>query len=225
VHQRVAKTFRQGRVLLAGDAAHINNPLGGMGLNGGVHDAVNLAGKLAQVIQGEDAALLDLYDRQRRGVTVEHVQRQTIQNKQNLEAKDPEAARAFRERLAATAGGPGQGARIPVRHLDVRQPQARGGDPVIRRRALLALPALAAPALGEEAPGRARPLRFIVPFPPGGASDFVARIAAERMAARLGQPIVIEIAAVPVATSAPNSSPAPRRMATRWGWRRWAPWR
>jgi 2-polyprenyl-6-methoxyphenol hydroxylase-like FAD-dependent oxidoreductase len=39
VHQRVAETFRKGRILLAGDAAHINNPLGGMGLNGGVHDA------------------------------------------------------------------------------------------------------------------------------------------------------------------------------------------
>jgi 3-(3-hydroxy-phenyl)propionate hydroxylase len=106
VHQRVAKTFRQGRVLLAGDAAHINNPLGGMGLNGGVHDAVNLGKKLARVIAGEPESLLDLYDRQRRGVTEEHVQRQTIQNKQNLEAKDPEAQRAFRERLAAAAADP-----------------------------------------------------------------------------------------------------------------------
>ena len=42
-HQRVAATFRKGRVLLAGDAAHVNNPIGGMGLNGGVQDAVNLA--------------------------------------------------------------------------------------------------------------------------------------------------------------------------------------
>ncbi|WP_198368076.1 NAD(P)/FAD-dependent oxidoreductase [Roseomonas sp. KE0001] len=107
VHQRVAKTFRQGRVMLAGDAAHINNPLGGMGLNGGVHDAFNLAGKLAQVWHGEGGEeLLDLYDRQRRGVTVEHVQRQTIANKQNLEAKEPEAQRAFRERMADTAADP-----------------------------------------------------------------------------------------------------------------------
>jgi 3-(3-hydroxy-phenyl)propionate hydroxylase len=107
VHQRVAKTFRLGRVLLAGDAAHINNPLGGMGLNGGVHDAVNLAERLAPVWHGEAAPdLLDQYDRQRRGVTVEHVQRQTIANKQNLEAKDPEAQRAFRERMAATSADP-----------------------------------------------------------------------------------------------------------------------
>src|SRR5215813_3611221 len=43
VHQRVAKTFRVGRAFLAGDAAHINNPLGGMGMNGGIHDAINLS--------------------------------------------------------------------------------------------------------------------------------------------------------------------------------------
>jgi 3-(3-hydroxy-phenyl)propionate hydroxylase len=107
VHQRVAKTFRHGRVLLAGDAAHINNPLGGMGLNGGLHDAVNLAEKLAAVWHGDASDdLLDLYDRQRRGVTVEHVQRQTIANKQNLEAKDPEAQQAFRDRMAEAASDP-----------------------------------------------------------------------------------------------------------------------
>ena len=48
VHQRVAKTFRLGRAFLVGDAAHINNPLGGMGMNGGIHDAVNLAARLAR---------------------------------------------------------------------------------------------------------------------------------------------------------------------------------
>ena len=49
VHQRVAKTFRRGRAFLAGDAAHINNPLGGMGMNGGIHDAINLTSRLAEV--------------------------------------------------------------------------------------------------------------------------------------------------------------------------------
>jgi 3-(3-hydroxy-phenyl)propionate hydroxylase len=107
VHQRVAATFRKGRVLLAGDAAHINNPLGGMGLNGGIHDAMNLAEKLARVmLDGADDALLDRYDRQRRGVTVEHVQSQTIANKQNLEAVEPAAQAAFRTRMAETAADP-----------------------------------------------------------------------------------------------------------------------
>lgn len=107
VHQRVAERFRKGRIMLAGDAAHINNPLGGMGLNGGVHDAVNLAEKLARVWHGDAPDdLLDLYDRQRRGVTVEHVQRQTIQNKQNLEARDPASREAYKRRMRETASDP-----------------------------------------------------------------------------------------------------------------------
>lgn len=116
VHQRVAETFRRGRVLLAGDAAHINNPLGGMGLNGGIHDAVNLAETLAQVVLGgADDALLDRYDRQRRGVTVEHVQSQTIANKQNLEAATPEAQAAFRARMAEEAADPAKGHALLLR--------------------------------------------------------------------------------------------------------------
>ena len=63
VHQRVAATFNKGRVLLAGDAAHVNNPIGGMGMNGGIHDAVNLAGKLADVWFGraDDERVRPLY--------------------------------------------------------------------------------------------------------------------------------------------------------------------
>src|SRR6267154_6897228 len=73
-HQRVAATFRKGRVLLAGDAAHVNNPIGGMGLNGGIQDAVNVAGKLIDILlSGETQRLLDLYDLQRRTVAVEYV--------------------------------------------------------------------------------------------------------------------------------------------------------
>ena len=70
VHQRVAATFRLGRVLLAGDSAHVNNSIGGMGLNGGIQDAVNLTDKLAAVIvDGEDERLMDLYDKQRRSIS------------------------------------------------------------------------------------------------------------------------------------------------------------
>jgi 3-(3-hydroxy-phenyl)propionate hydroxylase len=90
VHQRVAKTFRQGRAFLAGDAAHINNPLGGMGMNGGIHDAINLTDRLAEVWHGRaDDAELDRYDTQRRLVTLETIQTQTIQNKKNLETPEP----------------------------------------------------------------------------------------------------------------------------------------
>ena len=107
VHQRVATSFRRGRAFLAGDAAHINNPLGGMGMNGGVHDAVNLAGRLARAWRGEAGkGALDRYNAQRRGVTIEAVQSQTIQNKRDLEARDPAEHAAYQARLRATAADP-----------------------------------------------------------------------------------------------------------------------
>jgi 3-(3-hydroxy-phenyl)propionate hydroxylase len=104
VHQRVAKTYRVGRVFLAGDAAHINNPLGGMGMNGGIHDAVNLTGRLARAIAGHAADdELDRYDRQRRLVTLEYVQTQSIRNKQNLEAREEKERDRFRDELRRIA--------------------------------------------------------------------------------------------------------------------------
>jgi len=103
-HQRVAATFRKGRVLLAGDAAHVNNPIGGMGLNGGIQDAVNLSDKLARIIlDGAPDGLLDIYDRQRRTVAVEFVQQQSIENKKRLEARDPEMRKRNLDELRAIA--------------------------------------------------------------------------------------------------------------------------
>jgi 3-(3-hydroxy-phenyl)propionate hydroxylase len=90
VHQKVAKSFRHGRVLLAGDAAHINNPLGGMGMNGGIQDAFNLAEKFKDIWAGADDRLLDRYDRQRRTVAVEAVQQQTHRNQQVISERDPQ---------------------------------------------------------------------------------------------------------------------------------------
>jgi 3-(3-hydroxy-phenyl)propionate hydroxylase len=104
VHQRVAATFNKGRVLLAGDCAHVNNPIGGMGMNGGIHDAVNLAGKLADVWFGRaDAGVLDRYTRQRRKAQVDYVQAQTIQNKQSLEEKDQAVRRRHLDALRRTS--------------------------------------------------------------------------------------------------------------------------
>lgn len=90
VSQCVAETFRKDRVLLAGDSAHLNNPIGGMGLNGGIHDAVNLASKLVPVWKGEaDPDLLDRYSRQRHKASTDFTQAQTIANKKQLEETDP----------------------------------------------------------------------------------------------------------------------------------------
>ena len=82
VHQRVAKSFRKGRVFLAGDAAHVNNPVGGLGLNCGIHDAMELAETLHRVASGEAGEeLLDRYERRRRPLNIEYVQQQTVANK------------------------------------------------------------------------------------------------------------------------------------------------
>ncbi len=100
VHQRVAATFNKGRVLLAGDSAHVNNPIGGMGMNGGIHDAVNLAGKLADIRHGRAGPeVLDRYTRQRRKAQVDFVQAQTIQNKRSLEERDPVIRRRHLDEL------------------------------------------------------------------------------------------------------------------------------
>ena len=88
VHQRVAKTFRVGRVLLIGDSAHLNNPLGGYGMNSGIHDAWNLIDKLSKVLleKADPDAQLDRFDRQRRAITHDFVQTQTIANKKGIGA-------------------------------------------------------------------------------------------------------------------------------------------
>jgi 3-(3-hydroxy-phenyl)propionate hydroxylase len=106
-HQRVAATFRKGRVLLAGDAAHVNNPIGGMGLNGGIQDAVNLSAKLVSILLGgESDRSLDLYNLQRRTVPTEFVQEQSIANKKRLEESDPKTRQKNLEELARIAENP-----------------------------------------------------------------------------------------------------------------------
>ena len=107
VHQRVAKSFRKGRAILAGDSAHVNSPIGGMGLNSGVHDAFNLAEKFARIWAGEDAdALLDLYDRQRRHIAVHSTQAQTIRNKKLLAERDPAVRKKNHDELRRQSEDP-----------------------------------------------------------------------------------------------------------------------
>jgi 3-(3-hydroxy-phenyl)propionate hydroxylase len=107
VHQRVAKSFRAGRVILLGDAAHVNSPIGGMGLNSGVHDAFNLSDKLARILQGRaHESELDRYDRQRRQIAIKHTQAQTVRNKRLLEERDPTIRKRNHDELRKTADDP-----------------------------------------------------------------------------------------------------------------------
>ena len=108
VHQRVTESFAKGRVCLVGDAAHLNSPMGGFGMNSGVHDAINLGEKLVEILRGDgDAdALIGLYDRQRRTVTNNFVQAQTIENTRMMRNgwdNAREERRAFMERLSKDA--------------------------------------------------------------------------------------------------------------------------
>jgi 3-(3-hydroxy-phenyl)propionate hydroxylase len=115
-HQRVAAIFRKGRVLLAGDSAHVNNPIGGMGLNGGFQDAANLADKLARVLLDRAPDhLFDLYSLQRRTVATEFVQEQSIANKKRLEASDPETRRRNLGELRDMAADPARARQFLLR--------------------------------------------------------------------------------------------------------------
>lgn len=107
VHQRVAATFRKGRVFFAGDAAHVNNSVGGLGLNGGIHDAMELVDTLHRVITKQASeALLDRYTRRRRTMNIEFVQEQTIINKKRLEEREPKARQARFDELRTIAEDP-----------------------------------------------------------------------------------------------------------------------
>ena len=107
VHQRVADRFLAGRVVLMGDAAHINNPLGGMGMNGGIHDAVLLGGSLAAVLRGDlRPDRLARHAELRRTLAIDYVRRHTHQNAESLAAPDGAARQRALDRMAALAADP-----------------------------------------------------------------------------------------------------------------------
>jgi 2-polyprenyl-6-methoxyphenol hydroxylase-like FAD-dependent oxidoreductase len=107
IHRRLASTYRSGTVFLAGDAAHLNSPSGGMGMNGGIHDAFNLCEKLTAVIQdGADETLLDRYERQRRPIAEEEIIAQAHRNRTRMQERDPERRRAMLQDLQRTIDNP-----------------------------------------------------------------------------------------------------------------------
>lgn len=111
VHERVATRYVNGRVAIAGDAAHVNNPLGGMGLNGGIHDAYNLASTLVEIFKGAPLDTLGRYERQRRKVALDVVQQTALRNRAILNTREPAAREAYYNDLRATVAD-------PVRHKD-----------------------------------------------------------------------------------------------------------
>lgn len=106
IHRRVAKTYRDGRLFLAGDAAHLNSPKGGMGMNGGIHDAWMLSDLLIRVAGGENPAILDSYERARRPIARDDIVAQADANRNRMNTTDPEQRRAYLTELRAIAADP-----------------------------------------------------------------------------------------------------------------------
>lgn len=107
VHQRIVPSYVHGRVVLAGDAAHLNSPSGGMGLNGGIHDAFELAEALTEILAGQaPLARLDLYDRRRRPIARDQILAQADANRARMREKSPEKRREILAGLKAITRDP-----------------------------------------------------------------------------------------------------------------------
>lgn len=105
VHMRIVPSYRAGRILLAGDAAHINSPAGGMGLNGGLHDAFELSAALIDVLKnGAGESRLDLYDRRRRPIARDEILAQADRNRARMRERDPARRLELLAELQAITG-------------------------------------------------------------------------------------------------------------------------
>lgn len=108
LHQRCLDSFRHGRILFAGDSAHLNSPAGGMGMNSGIHDAFSLVEHLLPVLQGGDEALLDRYSRRRRTIALDEVQRLSARNYRWHRETDPARRESIWAELRGIVEDPGR---------------------------------------------------------------------------------------------------------------------
>jgi 3-(3-hydroxy-phenyl)propionate hydroxylase len=115
IHRRVADSYRDGRIFLAGDAAHLNSPKGGMGMNGGIHDAWMLSDLLIRVAGGGDPAILDSYERARRPIARDDIVAQADANRSRMNTTDPEQRRAYLSELRAIAADPARARKFLLR--------------------------------------------------------------------------------------------------------------
>lgn len=102
IHMRIVDDYRSGRVLLAGDAAHLNSPSGGMGMNGGIHDAFELVNTLEEVLNGAALDHLDRYTRRRRPIAEQEILSQADRNRARMQERDPDKRRESLQALQRT---------------------------------------------------------------------------------------------------------------------------
>jgi len=120
IHQRILDSYRHGQILFAGDAAHLNSPSGGMGMNCGIHDAMNLAEKLSRVLDGASDTLLDQYDRQRRPIARDEILGQADANRRRMQQLDPAWRRAELGRLQSISKQPAEAREFLLRSAMIR---------------------------------------------------------------------------------------------------------
>jgi 2-polyprenyl-6-methoxyphenol hydroxylase-like FAD-dependent oxidoreductase len=125
-------TLSRTRFVIAGDSAHLNNSVGGLGLNGGIHDAMELVDTLHQVVSGQaDESSLDRYTRRRRTLNIEFVQEQTILNKKRLEEREPpkpsRRTTTVTTRCTSSSMGPGCRGDADSRSKQRVEPPCAGG--------------------------------------------------------------------------------------------------
>lgn len=106
IHMRIVDTYRKERIVLAGDAAHLNSPSGGMGMNGGIHDAFELAATLGAILDGGPLDLLDRYTRRRRPIAELEILTQADRNRARMQERDPALRRKMLADLQAITQDP-----------------------------------------------------------------------------------------------------------------------
>lgn len=106
IHMRIVDDYRSGRVLLAGDAAHLNSPSGGMGMNGGIHDAFELVNTLEEILNGAALDRLDRYTRRRRPIAEQEILTQADRNRARMQERDPAKRLVSLQALQRTVADP-----------------------------------------------------------------------------------------------------------------------
>ena len=106
IHMRIVDNYRKGRIVLAGDAAHLNSPSGGMGMNGGIHDAFELVAALTEILDGASLDLLDRYTRRRRPIAEQEILTQADRNRARMQERDPARRREMLADLQKIADDP-----------------------------------------------------------------------------------------------------------------------
>jgi len=106
VHMRIVGDYRRGRVVLAGDAAHINSPSGGMGMNGGIHDAFALSEEIERVWHGADLDVIDRYTARRRPIAEQEILSQADRNRRRMQERDPARRAELFAELRETVADP-----------------------------------------------------------------------------------------------------------------------